>query len=74
VVQFQGLDKAVDYSITNITDMQIKRTAQVLTAICTLREFSAITLGARDRDTGIAWQRNNERQNFTEILLRSYGV
>jgi hypothetical protein len=52
--------KAVDYSIANRTDIQIIRTAQVLTAICTLRELSAITLSARDRVTQIAWQRKEE--------------
>ena len=76
VVQLQGHTNAVGCRIANHTDMQIIRTAQLLKGSYSIREPSAITLRCeRPEYTGcLAKKEKNERQNFTEILLRSCVV
>jgi len=76
VVQLQGLASAVGSSITNLTDMQIIRTAQLFRRSHSFREPSAITLRCeRPEYTGcLAKKEKNVRQNITDILLRSCGV
>lgn len=70
------MSRGVIYSITNLTYTKNIRTAQLLTGIIYTMESVCCNVDIRQTEIHRLFGkvRENERQNFTEILLRSCGL
>ena len=70
------MSRGVSYSIANLTYTKNIRTAQLLTGVIYTMESVCCNVDMRQTEIHRLFGkvRENERQNFTEILLRSCGL